>query len=321
MDPFAVRHVTVIRSGFRLTFSPSPEERQRNLDHAATLVAAGLTDVRIRIPWSLLFPRRDTASEQHREALVEDVARLRDIGAAVWVTLCGRQLPGWFLDDGGFSDAKLTERSWPCYVDTIASDIGDLVTGWIPFESPIATTLTWRGDAGLDPPARFADAVAGLITSWARSRRLLQGTTLMLALDLQHPGATAQLRHIWIEAIQRGTLSIPGRLSRELDGLQHSADIVGLVANDPSAFESSSGLDAWTERTLEQLFMLTETCAPAPLSIVSLPEPATDAQHEDLIAALRNVTRESIAGGSALSSVFLGDAVRVAGLGEAPSGL
>ena len=312
--------MTVIRTGFRLTFSPSPEERQRNLDHATTLVAAGLTDVRMRIPWSLLFPRRDVADDQHREALVEDVARLRDIGGDVWITLCGRQLPGWFLDDGGFSDAKLTERSWPRYVDTVASDIGDLVTGWIPFESPVATAFIWRGNTAEDPPARFADAMAGLVTSWVRTRRLLQDTTLMLALDLQHPGATTSLRRIWIEALQRGTLTIPGRLSREIDGLQRSADIVGLAANDPAAFDTGSGLERWAERTVEQLFMLTEACAPVPLSIVSLPEPSTDAQHEDLVAALRDVTRESADGGAALGSVFLGDAARVAGLGEAPSG-
>ena len=143
----------------------------------------------------------------------------------------------------------------------------------------------------------------------------------MLALDLQHPGATASLRQIWFEAIQRGTLTIPGRLSRGLDGLQHSADIVGLVANDPAAFDTGSGLGRWAERTVEQLFMLTEACSPAPLSIVSLPEPATDAQHEDLVATLRDVTSASQDGGAALVSVFLGDAARVAGLGEVPSGL
>ena len=312
--------MTVIRTGFRLTFSPSVEDRQRNISHAATLVEAGLSSVRLRIPWSLVFPRRDVADHQHREAMVEDVTRLRDLGADVWITLCGRQLPGWFLDDGGFSDTKLTERSWPRYVDTVASDVGDLVSGWIPFESPIATALTWRGDAADDPPARFADAVAGVVTSWVRARRLLQDTTLMLALDLQHPGATMSLRQIWLDAIQRGTLTIPGRLSREIDGLQHSADIVGLAANDPAAFDTGSGLERWAERTVQQLFMLTEACTPAPLSIVSLPEPSTDAQHEDLVATLRDVTSASKDGGAALASVFLGDAARVAGLGEVPSG-
>lgn len=312
--------MTVIRAGFRLTFSPSAEERQRNIAHAATLVAAGLTDVRVRVPWSLIFPRRDAPDDQHREALAEDVATLRDVGAAVWITLCGRQLPGWFLDDGGFSDTKLTERSWPRYVDTVASDIGDDVTGWIPFESPIGVANTWRGNAADDPPARFADAVAGIVTSWVRARTLLQGSTLMLGLDLQHPGATVQLRDIWLEALQRGTLSIPGRLSREVDGLQRSADMVGLAANDPSAFDTGSGLERWAERTLQQLFMLTESCAPAPLSIVSLPEPETDAQHEDLVAALRDLTVAAVDGGATLSGVFLGDAARVAGLGEPPSG-
>ena len=313
--------MTVVRTGFRLTFSDSSEERRRNLDHAATLVASGLTDVRVRVPWNLIFPRRDVADDQHREALLEDATHLRDLGAEVWITLCGRRLPGWFLDDGGFSDAKLTERSWPRYVDTVASDIGDVVTGWIPFESPLAVALSWRGDASHDPPARFADAVAGTVMSWVRARRLLQGTTMMLALDLQHPGTTAQLRDLWIEALQRGTLSVPGRLSREIDGLQHSADIVGLAATDPSAFDSGSGLSQWAERTVRQLFMLTESCSPAPLSLVSLPEPATDAQHEDLVATLRDVTKEATGGGAALVSVFLGDAARVAGLGEAPSGL
>ena len=311
--------MTVIRTGFRLTFSPSVEERRRNIVHAATLVAAGLADVRMRVPWDLIFPRRDVADDQHREALIEYVARLCDVGADVWITLCGRKLPGWFLDDGGFSDAKLTERSWPRYVDTLASDIGDLVTGWIPFEAPIATALAWRGTTD-EPPARFADAVAGIVTSWVRARRLLQGTTLVLALDFQHPGATPSLRQIWLEAIQRGTLTVPGRLSREIDGLQRSADIVGLVANDPAAFDPGSGLDRWAQRTLEQLFMLTEACAPAPLSIVSLPEPPTDASHEDLVATVRDLTRESATGGAALTSVFLGDAARVAGLREAPSG-
>ncbi len=320
MDPFAVRHVTVIRTGFRLTFSPFSDGGDHGLTHAATLVEAGLTSVRVRVPWHLIFPRRDVADARHREALVEYVSRLQALGAEVWITLCGRHLPGWFLDDGGFSDAKLTERSWPRYVDTIASDIGDLATGWIPFESPIATTLTWRGNDDEDPPARFADAFAGVVTSWVRARRLLQGTQLLLAFDIQHPGATNQLRQIWIEALQRGTLAIPGRLSRGIDGLQHSADIVGLVANDPTAFDTGSGLARWADRTAQQIFMLTESCAPAPLSILSLPEPATDAQHEDLIDALRAVVAQVAADGAALHSVFLGDASRVTGLGEPPSG-
>jgi hypothetical protein len=320
VDPFAVRHVTVIRTGFRLTFTHDPDERRSGIAHAATLVDAGLTSVRVRVPWHLLFPRRDVADRQHREALVEDVTRLRELGAEVWITLCGRQLPGWFLDDGGFSDAKLTERSWPRYVDTIASDIGDIVTGWIPFESPIATALVWRGAEGEEPPARFADAVAGLVMSWVRARRLLHGTPLVLSLDLQHPGATTQLRQIWIEALQRGTLSIPGRLSREIDGLQHSADIVGLSANAPTAFADGSALARWAEHTVAQLFLLTDSCAPAPLTIVSLPEPATDAQHEDLIASLRDVTHEAVDGGATLGTVFLGEASRVAGLAEPPSG-
>lgn len=321
MDPFAVRDVTVAQAGFRLTFSETSQQRDSDLSHAASLASSGLTAVRLRIAWQSLCPTSDKANDRAREELTEYVVALMGLGLDVWPTLCGARLPGWFLDEGGFSDTKITERAWPRFVDTLAEDIGDIVAGWIPFEAPVALALTWRGDPSGPIEAKFADAFGGIVRSWTQAARLLRGTPLMLALDIQHPGCTSDMRQVWVEAITRGMLAIPGRMSRELDDLQHSATDIALSTNDASVLHDSSALHRWSEQTLQHLFWFAETFGGAPLSIAALPDASTDAQHEDLIGVVQQLSTEAASGGAPLRHIFLGDAGRVAALREPPSGL
>jgi hypothetical protein len=321
VDSFAVRDVTVAQAGFRLTFSETSQQRDTDLSHAASLAAAGLSAVRVRIAWQILAPTSDKTNDRAREELTEYVAALAGLGLDVWPTLCGTRLPGWFLDEGGFSDTKITERSWPRYVDTLAEDIGDIVAGWIPFEAPMALALTWRGDPTGPIDAKFADAFGGIVRSWTQAARLLRGNPLMLALDIQHSGCTSDMRQVWIEAITRGMLAIPGRMWRELDDLQHSATDIALSTNDATILDDSSALHRWSEQTLQHLFWFAETFGPTPLSIAALPDASTETQHEDLIAGVQQLSTEAASGGAPLRHIFLGDAGRVAALREPPSGL
>ena len=304
--------------GVRASFTNDIDRRESDIENSISLVERGISSVRLRISWADIVPIEDRPAERTVEELAEMVSRLARAGLAVWPTLCGNRLPGWFLNEGAFADAKATDRHWGRYVDTVASAVADVVAGWIPFESPIALLDEgWRRglrDPGIADEAKFADAFGGLLRSYATVTRMLgQGSTL-LALDVHHGGATSEVLEVFHEVALRGRLAIPGRVTREVESLLGGFCGVGITSADRTPFGSTDGLRRWRDTTAHSTYSLAERFSPLGVSLVAPPETATDAEHEDLIDTLRSLSAEVRDGGAELTHLWLGDVGRVIGL-------
>lgn len=304
--------------GARITYVTDPARRESDLVNATALATRGVRSIRLRVNWADIVPSEDRPAGRVVEELAEHVGRLRSAGLDIWPTLCGNKLPGWFLNEGAFADPKATDRHWGRYVDTVAGAIADDVTGWIPFESPIALLDEgWRRgtrDPGIADEAKFADAFGGVIRSVATVTRMLGPGSTLLALDAHHPGATNEVLGVFHEAAMRGRLSIPGRVTREIDGLQGGFHGIGASSIDRSPFTVSDGLRRWRDEMTREVFALAERFSPLPVSLVAAPETTTDAEHEDLIDAVSTLSAEVRDGGAALDNIWLGDVGRLVGL-------
>lgn len=306
------------RVGVRTTFVPDPARRESALTDIMALASRGVSSVRLRINWADVFPGEFRADGRLVDELVEFSARIAAIGVEVWPTLCGNRLPGWFLNEGAFADTKATDKHWGRYVDTIASAIADIAAGWIPFETPVTLLhegwRTGKRDPGIADEAKFADAVGGVVHSLGSVARLLTGTPLLLALDVQHAGAADEVIDVFHEAALRGRLALPGRVVREVNGLQGAYTHVGLSFPDRAALASGDALRRWRDDVVRRTYATTERFAPLALSIVSLPDTSGDAEHADLIDTVRTISAEVRGGGAELDRVWLGDASAVAGV-------
>lgn len=306
------------RLGVRTTFSPDPARRESALGDIAALSTLGVAGVRMRIGWAELFPTEGRVDGRLVDDLIEFTGRIAGSGMQVWPTLCGNRLPGWFLNEGAFADTKATDRFWSQYVDTVASAIADVASGWIPFETPVALLHEgWRTgvrDPGIADEAKFADAFGGVVNALAAVARLLGGTPLQLSVDALHVGATSEVIEVFREAALRGRLALPGRVVREVAGLQGAYDGVGLAFPDRSPLASGDSLRRWRDEVVGLVYATSERFSPLAVSITSIPDAATDAEHADIVDAVRGISAEVRDGGAELQWVWLGDTSPVAGL-------
>ena len=316
MDPFAIRDVTAV--GVRTTFVSDPVRREVAIADVAALATRGVTALRIRVNWSAVFPAEGRVDARHLDELNEFVARVVAMGVEVWPTLCGNRLPGWFLNEGAFADAKATEKFWPRYVDALAGSLGDIVTGWVPFETPVALLHEgWRvgtRDPGVADEAKFADAFAGLVRSLAATARLLGGARLECGLDVAHVGATNEVMTVFRDALLRGRLEIPGRVARDLAGLEHVFGGVALSFPDRAALASGETLRRWRDDVARRIYAFAERFSPLDVSLLSVPDTTSDTEHGDLFDTIRTLVAEIRDGGTQPRRVWLGDTSAVAGL-------
>jgi hypothetical protein len=306
------------RVGVRTSFPRDPARRESLLADVAALSTKGVTGVRLRIGWAEMFPSEGRPDGRLFDELGEFVSRIAATGAEVWPTLCGNRLPGWFLNEGAFADTKATDRFWSQYVDTVASTIADVASGWIPFETPVALLHDgWRAalrDPGIADEAKFADAFGGVVNALASVARLLTGATLQLSIDALHAGATNEVVEVFREAVLRGRLALPGRVVREISGLQGSYSDFGLAFPDRTPFASGDAMRRWRDTTVAVTYATAERFSPLGVSITSIPDAATDVEHADIVDTVRGIAAEVRDGGAELRWVWLGDAAAVAGL-------
>lgn len=217
----------------------------RFADDLALLPGHGITHVRLTFDWSRVQPRADAidgdAVEWHRNV----VQAARTVGLSVWITLLERDVPRWFDDERGFTDAKTAAKWWPRWVEAAADAIGDLVDGWYPIDDPlgVATRIAHRPDGGLDP-VRHGEAVDTLVVAWRDAWRVLRGgppVATALRLSHVHPAddtvpALQEARRVehlmwttWLRGLRDGSIVIPGRADRELADLAGATDVMGVA--------------------------------------------------------------------------------------------
>ena len=304
--------------GVRTTFVSDPVRRESAIADIAALATRGVTALRVRVNWADVCPTEGRVDARYIDELTEFVARVAAMGIEVWPTLCGNRLPGWFLNEGAFADPKATERFWPRYVDALAGAIADIATGWVPFETPVAMLHEgWRvgtRDPGVADEAKFADAFGGLVRSLAATARLLAGARIDFGFDVAHAGATNEVVTVFRDALLRGRLEIPGRVARELPGLDHGFGGIAMSFPDRTALASGDALRRWRDDVVKRVYATAELFSPMEMSLLAVPDTTTDAEHADLFDTVRSIVAETRDGGVQLRHVWLGDTSTVTGL-------
>ena len=304
--------------GVRTTFVSDPVRRESAIADTAALATRGVTALRVRVNWADVCPTEGRVDARYIDELTEFVARVAAMGIEVWPTLCGNRLPGWFLNEGAFADPKATERFWPRYVDALAGAIADIATGWVPFETPVALLHEgWRvgtRDPGMADEAKFADAFGGLVRSLAATARLLAGARIDFGFDVAHAGATNEVVTVFRDALLRGRLEIPGRVARELPGLDHGFGGIAMSFPDRAALASGDALRRWRDDIVKRVYATTERFSPMEMSLLAVPDTTTDVEHADLFDTVRSIVAETRDGGVQLRHVWLGDTSAVTGL-------
>ena len=261
------------------------------VDDLEIATGLGLGHVRLTVPWSVAQPKPATLDGGVVEQVRGAAQTVRSSGGQLWLCLLSPDVPRWFENEGGFTDASTARHWWPRWVEAIADAVGDDVDGWVPFEAPFAmANRLIPGD-----PRRHGELVDTLLVAWRDAWRLLQGPVpVATSLDVRTVviprddvvAAEAARReehlrwHTWLRALRDGTVTIPGRADRELADMAGACDHLGI------AVSGGAGVD------LEPLLhRVAEQGPDRPLALTFRPVgPDPDARAEAVDAVLRRAT-------------------------------
>jgi hypothetical protein len=218
-------------------------------DERAALVAAGVTELRIAVRWAQLQPRAGHWDAEALEALATEVAEAADAGLAPWLALLGRRVPGWFDDEGGFTDAKTASRWWPRYLDGVAGRLGDAVAGWFPMVNPAGFAAA--AFSGRAPDVAYAGRRA-LVVAWRDAWRILHGRSPVVAALAVEPWSDE-----WPRLLRTGEPTYAGL---ELDDLAGSCNLLGGIV--------TVGPQTSVEETTERLVRLAAEGPERPLAVL-----------------------------------------------------
>ncbi|MGE0879504.1 MAG: family 1 glycosylhydrolase [Acidimicrobiia bacterium] len=234
-------------------------------DHFGALGAAGIAHHLMGVEWARLEPSPGKWAPDAVAYYRTLLQAARDAGVEPWVCLHNLSLPGWFLDEGSFSDDRARSYFWPRYVDLCAQSFGDLVGGWIPNWEPLS--WAWNGFyTGVTPPGRsdsgaFTNALRGIHLAHRDAWRELRGAGApvatahplgaVIAADesdeaLQWRKRFEQLMWRTVVSAQRdGVLLIPGRADEEVPDLMDSCDIVGFTYRGGYVIDGGANLSPY----------------------------------------------------------------------------
>ncbi|MBI5088732.1 MAG: hypothetical protein HZB15_07730 [Actinobacteria bacterium] len=263
------------------------------LDDIETVAGASLGHARLTLSGRAAQPRAGVLDGGVIETTRSAIAALRSAGATAWVCLLSPDVPTWFDNEGGFTDARNAGHWWPRWVEQAAQALGDDVDGWVPFEAPCA--IANRLVPG-NPP-RHGEVVDTLLVAWRDAWRVLHGphpiatsldvrTVIIPRDDVDAAESARRDEHLrwrtWLRALRDGTITIPGRADRELADLAGSCDVLGIATSD------AADLEALLHRTADQ-------GPDRPLAVTFRPTgPDLDARAEiahGVIDALRGLAR------------------------------
>lgn len=242
-----------VGNGFRSQFT----------DDIASLVALGVSDLRLGFDWSRLQPRPGDFDGQWVEWYADVLASCAAQGVRVWAILLERTVPMWFDDERGFHDTKTAGRHWPRFVEQTAEIFGDRIHGWFPIDDPIGfAARTEPNDA-----RRHGEMIDTLVVAWRDAWRILHGAQpIATSLSVRHvrptdesPQASERARRedllrvtTFLQGLRDGTIVIPGRADRTLADLAGAVDVIGIKMRtdlaDDAAIDDES-LRRWQERS------------------------------------------------------------------------
>lgn len=216
-------------------------------DDLALVASIGCSMVRITLDWSRLEPAEGTWDLTAVEHAAAVLSAARAAGLAPWVALHEVAVPGWFVDQGSFTD-DAARYSWSRFVDRCADAFGEFAEGWIPLVEPERWArlghLTGRRPPGRKDPETYAKALRGITIAQRDAWRLLRGeapvaTCWNLAVVEPADGtitaeghARAMNRLMWdvqVSAQRDGVVDIPNLAIDQVEDLMSSADVVGFT--------------------------------------------------------------------------------------------
>jgi hypothetical protein len=256
-------------------------DRARFHEDLTLLAAIGVPTVRITLDWSWLQPKAgafDGDAVEWYSGLLQQAATL---GVGLQFTLLERAVPQWFENDGGFTDARFATHWWPRWVEGASERFGDAVAGWVPLDNPLA----YANRVIPDDPRRHGEVLDTLVVAWRDAWRLLRGgppvataigVKTVRPVDQTIPAAEDARRqdhlrwHLWLQGMQDGTISIPGRADRDLPDLAGSCDVIGLVVAD-------------VDESLAAVLRAAEMGPDRPLSIALITPKGKDADRANVV--------------------------------------
>ncbi|MEY4605677.1 MAG: hypothetical protein RLY45_437 [Actinomycetota bacterium] len=249
----------------------------------------GERSVRLDVPWALGEPRPGSIDGGVFETLVGTAHRARGLGLETWCRLLQPEVPRWFDNEGGFSDERAAQRSWPRWVDAVADRLGEHIDGWVPIEAPFGAALRLAPSH----PRRQGEILHQLVVAWRDAWRLLRGvhpvaTSLDAAIerpadDSPASGDEARRRNhmrwdTWAHGLRTGIIGIPGRADIQLDDLGGALDVLGIALR----------ADEDTQRDLEALLgRVIDLRLERPVVVTVRPDGASDAQRLESVARFR----------------------------------
>jgi Glycosyl hydrolase family 1 len=218
-------------------------DRARFHEDLTLLAGLGARTVRITLDWQWLQPRAgefDGDAVEWYAGLLQEAATL---GIGLQFSLLERDVPAWFDNDGGFTDARLAGHWWPRWVEGVSERFGDNVAGWVPLDNPLA----YANGVIPDDPRRHGELLDTLVVAWRDAWRLLRGgppvataigVKTVRPADQTIPAIEEARRQdhlrwdLWLQGLHDGTISIPGRADRDLADLAGSCDAIGIIVAD-----------------------------------------------------------------------------------------
>ena len=205
---------------------------------------------RFSLEWSRIEPEDgvfSAAGLAHYRAMLE---ALRERGMEPVVTIHHYTLPRWLAQQGGWEHPGI-ERYVERFVTRVAHDYGDLVRWWITFNEPVVQVFKgWI--LGQWPPGKRQDFAAGLMVMRHMLRAHVRAYHLLherrpdamvsvakhaLALTPCNPRRRLDrlsvrargylFNHLFLDALHRGVLRVPGLLWERLPR-KRTLDFIGL---------------------------------------------------------------------------------------------
>jgi hypothetical protein len=294
------------RFAIRTTLPTSEVDDQRYLDDITRLASVGCRLARVRIPWSTFVPQPARVDPAVRERLAAFVDGIRAVGVEPHISLCGRKVPGWFVDDHAFTDQRSADQHWSFFVDEVIASLDANVGGVIPFESPLNALRGLHG-ASLGPDThdlrRFLSAIECVAFLVQRTISLCGSLTVTCVIDRPSLAKTAETL---------GLASLPDEAASRLTNTVRDSEGRCVVGVDVSAHpQIGDAPERWAATMTAETLRIAETLASYRFSLIGVP----DRDEPDAVAAYADCAVRAAAeladAGIHIDAVWLGDHLRM----------
>lgn len=112
---------------------------------SAARVAAGDTLI-LRAAWAMLEPERGRYDDDAFATVRRAVIAARRAGLEPLVVAHDGALPDWQIARGGWLDRDAL-AGWGCYVERLASTLGEVLRAWVPVDGPLDEAAAYDADA------------------------------------------------------------------------------------------------------------------------------------------------------------------------------